>query len=1771
MDHAWLDSLSEDWVSQPESDTSADKLPPLTGATRVKAAPRPGSQGCIPRQVPNGTPTITSERNSSPLVLNERSINESNKSSRRLLSREKKSSTGTLGSQSPLAAANGSVIRNSIQHHSSSARQSETPEWKRRLVHGKVGYGEQRDLFSSAAAGLQDIFKPPSSNEDAVEQSQTTLPSSPPRRSGLEMDADLERRVASVNDDDEPVGQGPVTPSPSPRKPRREVKYKLNVGGLSSSRGEDSRLASDSAPDGRRQDASTALLDPGRGAALQNGAGPSRRASGQSDFRNEDFSPILIGKQSDHDGRIEFAPIEVPVEQLHHKLERLRVDQMLQGSPADPHAGFEATEDAAVNAESTDAYMRKGGFINLHRGGRSGDGSFYNRCLSSDLGADSSEMLAEESLQASTPKQFPTIRTQGSIPPRPTFHFSHSPSLPRAPFPSPDKRQVRQDSENQPGGSPLKLFGPYDTFTNQTLLRRISQFEEASVNPSGVSLDSPDQESAQPQDSGSGELPSQRTTRAFGRFGGGDLDGYEFAGDESYEPMENSEVRNKENIAQAPALASFPSFQPPREQSPVRGPELFVRRRRNQSLGQGINPASSTRAYPRDLPTILLPGEARVSAATPKRDGDSEGKRPRTSPSKDPTPKRRRTLHRSDVAFGRERHSAAVDSAHRHMQSMMSKKRNGAQSGDVEPTDACAPSSRSILWPRDTTTPSTVSSQEEALAGSLFRAVHNSRPSSSSDGGSKAKRQPSIRTQDFVDQAAQIMAMIRSQVRPGLASLEESEAEVNGARSQASLTDSYQESTNEPLSRPPSRDGRPLPRAPPRQEDPEVIRRLEQYQEQSDAGDLISSSLRSSNPLISRTQEFEETPARYGPTGSDRPIHAYDDIITDLPNVRITPSQAQSNGYLGAIKDSSADSTGRSTSRTYPTTSSRGSESRRMIMPESVSHLIPDKVGSMYLDKRHNIWIKRKDSRCDPPANALPSDDSEEDPFASIPDLTVDITKELRNLRLATSQKDPVADQSGLQRRPRSPLSTQARQSRGGYLTVSPQERPGTHMVSAAREQLGRLGSLGSTSPTASLEGAGRDSGARPRNLTISFSSPIASVIHDVVAEDLDSLEDDPEESQLGAVRSWWRQGPQASSLRAKPHGTGRPCSARGPDFMPRPVSRIDEQDEESTVEIQPEEDRQVSIIGQNSIVGHKTPSGRHASLSFIINRTPNNRTLSLQPDESAMIGRNVGKLSLSPLSEFTLDNPDQSFGFEVSYVMGRRHMATGDGSKRVLSMTIRELVDKLGQVEPYEPFWEDMTELDLHDKQLASLHMLDEFCGRIVTLDASGNKLGHLDGVPSTVRQLKVSQNMLTELTSWDHLMNLQYVDVSGNEVKSLSALRNLVHLRSIRADDNQLTSLDGLDLHDGLLSLRARNNAIQNVDFSTVTLERLTELDLDGNSIIAVRNLEMLRALSRLRLRGNRLGQLTVDGSLGSLRELDVSDNVLTELDLGNFPNIRSVQADRNRIHRLSGFERARRLDSLSLREQRGDVPMDMGFLARAYEIRKLFLSGNYLGSFEPAVDFLNLQLLDLANCGLQRLPVRMGQLMPNLRTLNLNFNAVADLSPLQFVSRLKKLLVAGNRLTDSTAATQLLTEFPHLRRLDVRDNPVTLGFYAPVQVLMPMDRGGYVDPFTLPDADAEREELFASRLDEATRLRRRLHQIVLVASCRRLRKLDGLDVRRHEVLAKDDLLARLVADGLVPELEETLVEQADESHSEGGATASGAGAARTAVADSKVAAGT
>ncbi|KAH8677777.1 hypothetical protein BX600DRAFT_376440 [Xylariales sp. PMI_506] len=1801
MAPAWLDSLSEDWVSQPRSDEPPAQVPTTPDSrapSQQGSAREPLSR--IPRLChshrKHQSPSVV--RSTPPRVLSPRSPNENNirgsprpRTTSKLSQEIKPSNRGRHPSRSASVSTQGSVLHSTVHHKSHSAsplKDSDSiPEWKRRLLMGEMPYGEAKDLFSSAGTGLENIFRPlaaedPNSQQpDEVDNEEhtfyeTTLPSSPPPYSRTRrVEHAIEETLEEFSED-----FSEIKPPPRPTSQTKEVRYRRT----------DEASAQYSEPEIDDDAVTQGEVERSIG-SVKNDGDASRKVSGKSVVLNEDFSPILITRHSNEDGGVSFAPMDLPADQLRKRLDKLQLNQLLLDWDQD----FQEEQDSGLRgdgtqaSETTEDYGRKGGFLNLRRGGRSAEDSFKHRPLSPPPQTDTSDMLPESSLQASTPKQFPTVRTDrfASAETRDRPSTPLSPDVPPPPNPSPEKLSQAAQST---GGSPLKLFGPYDTFTNQTLLRRISQFEDPVTEAPSRSVDEPKIPNGSPSKSefnhafvaGSSPQKGQQVSHGhheiFGAvnwFGAGELDGFVFSEDISLNSAERSVAADKENIA--PTENPAPKSQLIRfeishcSSASDHEDSIMVRRRRNRSSTIASSSKQSLGGFAsRPQSSSQATTAVQVRLGTPKRDS-SEGKRPRTSPSKDPTPKRRRTLHRTDIAYGLEGLPAAleaVQSIHHQMQNGIGRKRNNTRQGSEL---------QQVLRPR-TPTPSQRSSTQrerypladlhlEADETELFERSDFDAHDFAIDGSRKA----SIKTQDFFDEAERIMAMIRSKARPqaGLASVEESEAE--GSDSRKSLTpeerdDSFQDSFKEPFSRPPSREGRPLLRLPTRQDDPELMDKLKQYEEVSDMGDLISYSMRSmglAKEAIQEANKVNESVEESIRLSEQRHSSLNgQDFISDLPNVRLSrnpdaPASDDRDSFpLHGTQNSNASS-----GRSVPTGSSRGSDSRRLIAPDVVSQLIGDQVGNMVLDKENNVWMKVKAPR--PPLrslNVLPSEDSEEDPFASIPDLSVDFHKETENLALKTGPLEDLQEyvKEDFPHPPSSGRKSNAtKQSMDVLSFLSHTKETLTKMQQSVTDEdvTGKDAEI-EHEITIHEDRVQKSSPSRRRNLTITFSSPIASFIQDALPRDLEGDTTEEElstmEQSIGDIaadslrrgRDVEMQRPSSaksntsSRSRSRSKSSGRGLSSRGQAFIPRPVSRIDEQDEDSTIQDSVQKSGQLSVRGDSSIVIAEERQ-RHSGLSFVITTPAPTRH---PPGFSAtpIIAQHVGTLSLSPLSDFTMNHGDQSCALEVSYVVADDYLVTGNRTKKVLSQAIRSLVEKITEVEPFEPDWDAMQTLEINGKQLKSLHKLDEFCGSVVTLDASDNLISHLDGVPQSVRNLKINHNQLSELTPWGHLMNLQYVDVSNNQITSLHAFRNLVHLRNLRADNNYITSLDGIKFHDSLQVLRARGNLITEIDFNGTRLQRLTDLDLEGNEIISIHNLEQLSCLSSLNVENNHLSAFstTTDDSMTCLKYVKLSNNALTELDLTKFPAIRLLHADRNHLAVFKGFSRARRLDSLSLREQKCDGPLDLSFLSSAYEVRKLFLSGNLLTAFEPRVDFLNLQYLEMANCGLQSLCEGFGQLMPNLRTLNLNFNAIEDLGPLRYIPRLKKILVAGNRLADAKATTRLLAEFPHLSKLDLRDNPVTLGFYPPVQTLVTVhERPGSsssaeIDPFVMPDASGERDAAFAGRLDMGTRQRRRLYEIVMLQRCARLKVLDGLAADRQRIAERDAVWQALVKSGAIQE---------------------------------------
>lgn len=127
--------------------------------------------------------------------------------------------------------------------------------------------------------------------------------------------------------------------------------------------------------------------------------------------------------------------------------------------------------------------------------------------------------------------------------------------------------------------------------------------------------------------------------------------------------------------------------------------------------------------------------------------------------------------------------------------------------------------------------------------------------------------------------------------------------------------------------------------------------------------------------------------------------------------------------------------------------------------------------------------------------------------------------------------------------------------------------------------------------------------------------------------------------------------------------------------------------------------------------------------------------------------------------------------------------------------------------------------------------------------------------------------------------------------------------------------------------------------------------------------------------------------------------------------------------------------------------------------------------------------------------------------------------------------------------------------MKEADIRNNPLTVGFYTPQnptgdnaerQVIVSDSARATAsdddvwsaeseDPkpaqtYLLPNSDKEADRRSRERLDEDTKLRRRVYEMLHVSACPELKILDGLEVCREEVGKKDGVWDRLIELGIL-----------------------------------------
>lgn len=1323
----------------------------------------------------------------------------------------------------------------------------DTPEWRRRLLKGEIGYGDQKDLFSPM--GLENIFQKPAGSASEEKQ--------PKRKLGM-------LKV---------LGAIPSSPPPWPSADREDTsvvdegdaRHDLNE--YPGEQNTDQEYHED--PSNQRIGESFSTNAPAVG-----NEGPPRTVSGQIEFENENFSPVYLSTNL----KVGSGPSSIPNFRGSELANRLRHI----GSPPRSQGPMPIPEDSLRQSQGDSSFARLqddslpedlpagtpdivdvGRFVEVKRGGYSRDGSFRRRPLSP---SPQSKAVARSKIEIELGSETNlAVGTQAE---------DGVDGAPEAVMPKTPRRQERSKhpspERTKSSGSPLKLFDAHDTFTSNRLQRRLSQLERKPNNTASSSIQMNQNETTKivQKTSRLGSVEELSIRKGAGpasisndqwrqqrveTFGQGQLNEFRFSGDFSVLSSQESEGQSAPDESPSTDVAPPGSRQPLNfhyDTSPIsREPS----RAKRQGLTRVTNPfrgTSYTRPQAPQRPSTTTENELLEA-----QHEYAEGKRGPTSPFKNPTPKRRRTIHSVDEDEDEVNDTGmrSVKDSHIAMQSVIGRKRKDARhdhSSNIADPEVLA--RRHILRPRNPTPSQRRLDEIHAEILEATEAFIHSSPKmntirehidppeewdappeetraaiiANEVAAFSMKRQQvmrdesrkkSVTTQDFLDEAVKIMDYIRAKGRPssGLGSLEETESETadildkNGYPS-SSLT----------FDRPPSREGRLSAWKEPNkcELDPRVINHLRKFQEK-ESDDILGSSFHS--------LRFSRMRGPASPGNS---------VIVEQDDIRITDNLDRHNGDIAPEDDRTNSqprtngthpSTGSSMGQTIATSASRRSDHVATLAPEAVAHLIPKEVAGMSFDREKKIWVRQKSPSREvcPDEGNSGAGESEDDPFGNIPDLTVDETAErLMNsgsparpqataetfledseeagvgdkVRPVTRDgKDiPVADTSSVPSKvsnfawsfPKTETraTSWSDQATRTVRSQKVQHIPMTHAIPESDEddvehEIKYFEGRGSAKPVVN---------GRLRDITISIAERDFG--------EMNEHQHHPASPQKSTHQHWISNHDQKTQARAARwnHAKGAKSLPHAPNTR-RPVFGDD---------------------GELSILEDLPSRNYRMQLSMSVSAPVLSQHDALVPAPSSPAKTDV-TFMLSDLPEFTLNQIDEC-------ELPNRVVVKHDGHKFSKALEDRyalgtaELVKALQDVEPDEPYWEDLREVDLHDKALTNLHRLDEFCYRLEELNVSNNSISQVKGIPFTMRRLRAQNNCLTGLTSWSTLLNLQHLDVSSNNIDSLDGLSELVHLRTLKVDDNEIRSLDGILHLDGLMELSAARNQIETMDFAKANL---------------------------------------------------------------------------------------------------------------------------------------------------------------------------------------------------------------------------------------------------------------------------------------------------------------------------------------------------------------
>ncbi|CCG81156.1 Protein phosphatase 1 regulatory subunit SDS22 [Taphrina deformans PYCC 5710] len=232
--------------------------------------------------------------------------------------------------------------------------------------------------------------------------------------------------------------------------------------------------------------------------------------------------------------------------------------------------------------------------------------------------------------------------------------------------------------------------------------------------------------------------------------------------------------------------------------------------------------------------------------------------------------------------------------------------------------------------------------------------------------------------------------------------------------------------------------------------------------------------------------------------------------------------------------------------------------------------------------------------------------------------------------------------------------------------------------------------------------------------------------------------------------------------------------------------------------------------------------------------------------------------------------------------------------------------------LDDYPKDTDDIACLHSRVRSIVNLHL--ERFPRLKTLCLRQNAITKLQGLPSTLTELDLYDNLIGHMDGLDALHDLASLDLSFNKIKHIKQVNHMKHLTTLYLVQNKIGRIENLEGLSSLTMLELGANRIREIE-NLETLSNLEELWLGKNKITELKNLTSLPKLRILSIQSNRLTNITnLEGLADCLEELYISHNGLTELSgLAPLKKLRVLDISNNKITNLTHLAHLTDLEEL------------------------------------------------------------------------------------------------------------------------------------------------------------------------------------------------------------------------------------------------------------------